>query len=64
MRSAIVIILFDVVGILVLGSSVYFIRKGRALRRNYRVIRPAGTTGEKGVLSYLFWNSRQSQFSA
>jgi hypothetical protein len=33
--TPIVIILFDAVGILVLGSSIYFIRKGRALRRNY-----------------------------
>jgi len=33
--TPIVIIFFDVVGILVLGSSIYFIRKGRALRRNY-----------------------------
>ena len=33
--TPIVIILFDVFGILVLGSSIYFIRKGRALRRNY-----------------------------
>jgi hypothetical protein len=33
--TRIVIILFDVVGILILGSSIYFIRKGRALRRNY-----------------------------
>jgi hypothetical protein len=33
--TPIVIVLFDVVGILVLGSSIYFIRKGRALRRNY-----------------------------
>lgn len=30
-----VIILFDVFGILLLGSSIYFIRKGRSLRRNY-----------------------------
>jgi hypothetical protein len=33
--TPIVIILFDAFGILVLGSSIYFIRKGRALRRNY-----------------------------
>jgi hypothetical protein len=33
--TPIVIILFDFIGILVLGSSIYFIRKGRALRRNY-----------------------------
>ena len=31
----IVIILFDVFGILLLGCSIYFIRKGRSLRRNY-----------------------------
>jgi hypothetical protein len=30
-----VIILFDVFGILLLGYSIYFIRKGRSLRRNY-----------------------------
>jgi hypothetical protein len=30
-----VIILFDVFGILLLGFSIYFIRKGRSLRRNY-----------------------------
>lgn len=30
-----VIILFDVSGILVLGSSIYLVRKGRALRRKY-----------------------------
>lgn len=30
-----VIVLFDVFGILLLGSSIYFIRKGRSLRRNY-----------------------------
>ena len=29
------ILLFDVVGILILGSSIYFIRKGRSLRRSY-----------------------------
>jgi hypothetical protein len=29
-----VIVLFDVFGILLLGSSIYFIRKGRSLRRN------------------------------
>lgn len=33
--TPIVIVLFDVLGILVLGSSIYFIRKGRALRRKY-----------------------------
>jgi hypothetical protein len=33
--TPIVIILFDIVGVLVLGSSIYFIRKGRSLRRNY-----------------------------
>ena len=33
--TPIVIMLFDVVGILVLGSSIYFIRKGRSLRRSY-----------------------------
>lgn len=33
--TPIVIILFDVFGILILGSSIYFIRKGRALCRNY-----------------------------
>jgi hypothetical protein len=30
-----VIIFFDVFGILLLGYSIYFIRKGRSLRRNY-----------------------------
>ncbi len=30
-----VIILFDAFGILLLGYSIYFIRKGRSLRRNY-----------------------------
>src|ERR1017187_4071744 len=35
-----VIILFDVFGILLLGYSIYFIRKGRFLRRNY----PASNT--------------------
>ena len=30
-----VIILFDVFGILLLGYSIYFIRKGKSLRRNY-----------------------------
>jgi len=30
-----VIILFDVFGVLLLGYSIYFIRKGRSLRRNY-----------------------------
>jgi hypothetical protein len=29
------IVVFDVVGILLLGSSIYFIRKGRFLSRNY-----------------------------
>src|SRR5277367_3554579 len=29
------IILFDVFGILLLGYSIYFIRKGRSLRRDY-----------------------------
>jgi hypothetical protein len=33
--TPIVIMLFDVVGILILGSSIYFIRKGRSLRRSY-----------------------------
>ena len=30
-----IIVLFDVFGILLLGYSIYFIRKGRALRRDY-----------------------------
>jgi Family of unknown function (DUF7010) len=29
------IVLFDVFGILLFGSSIYFMRKGRSLRRNY-----------------------------
>jgi hypothetical protein len=63
--TPIVIILFDVVGILVLGSSIYFIRKGRALRRNYPAsFDPRAQRMRKRLLSYLFWNSRQSQFSA
>src|ERR1700683_311524 len=33
--TATVIIVFDVFGILLLGSSIYFVRKGRSLRRNY-----------------------------
>jgi hypothetical protein len=33
--TATVIILFDVLGILLLGYSIYFIRKGRSLRGNY-----------------------------
>lgn len=33
--TPVVTVLFDVVGLLILGSSIYFIRKGRALRRNY-----------------------------
>ena len=33
--TPVVIVLFDVIGLLILGSSIYFIRKGRALRRNY-----------------------------
>ena len=33
--TPLVIILFDAAGILVLGYSIYFIRKGRALRRSY-----------------------------
>lgn len=33
--TPVVIVLFDVFGALLLGFSVYFIRKGRSLRRNY-----------------------------
>lgn len=33
--TLIVIVLFDASGILVLGYSIYLIRKGRALRQNY-----------------------------
>jgi hypothetical protein len=33
--TATVIILFDILGILLLGYSIYFIRKGRSLRGNY-----------------------------
>ena len=33
--TPVVIVFYDVIGILIVGSSIYFIRKGRALRRYY-----------------------------
>jgi hypothetical protein len=43
--TPVVIVFFDVFGVLLLGSSIYFIRKGRSLRRNYPAISDARTRG-------------------
>jgi hypothetical protein len=58
-----VIIFFDVFGILLLGYSIYFIRKGRSLRRNYPASSDTLTqrmSKQFIVLVALEW---QSQFS-